>query len=75
MIMNEKIIAKYSTGSYLVTLYSDGTKTRKQINDYNIVNVPESIDMKITKPRGVNVEAGVMAEKPGIALRTADAKK
>jgi hypothetical protein len=31
--------------------------------------------MKITNPRGVNVEAGVMAEKPGIALRTADAKK
>jgi hypothetical protein len=31
--------------------------------------------MKITKPSGANVEAGVIAEKPGIAFRIAVDKK
>ena len=33
------------------------------------------IDIKITNDNGTKVEAGVMAENPGIAFRIADARK
>jgi hypothetical protein len=43
-----KLLNTYINGSYLVSIYNDGTKTRTKLDDNNIVIHPESIDVKIT---------------------------
>jgi hypothetical protein len=53
MITTRKL-AQYRNGSFLVSLYSDGTKVREQTDSEGIVEFPESIDLKITEVCDLN---------------------
>lgn len=47
-IDNSKILAHYKNGNYMVTIYDDGTKRRKNDLDFFEADRPESIDCKIS---------------------------
>ena len=48
MSIFSKILYQYKNGNYFVTIYPDGTKIRKTMDDDFIPIFPESIDIKIT---------------------------
>ena len=48
MSIFSKILYQYKNGNYFVTIYPDGTKIRKTMDDDFIPIFPESIDLKIT---------------------------
>lgn len=48
MSIFSKILYKYKNGNYFVTIYPDGTKIRKTMDNDFIPVFPESIDLKIT---------------------------
>lgn len=47
-IDSSKILAHYKNGNYMVTIYDDGTKRRKNDLDFFEADRPESIDCKIS---------------------------
>lgn len=53
-MITTKILSQYRNGSYLISLYEDGTKVREQLDEKNIVEFPESIDLKITEVCDLN---------------------
>lgn len=49
MTTTSKLLNSYKNGSYFVEIFSDGTKIRQKLqNDTEVVDFPESIDLKIT---------------------------
>ncbi len=48
MSIFSKILYRYKNGNYFVTIFPDGTKIRKTMDDDFIPLFPESIDLKIT---------------------------